>query len=92
VSILPGQLNIVPDLINMLPGNSSMNTVKHTAIEEAVFPVSAAMSCSGGWWSCDMFPVMHVHSLAFFFIASGVGLSPLYCGHFWPIVPAPGDR
>jgi hypothetical protein len=21
------------------------------------------------------------------FIASGVGLSPLYCGHFWPIVP-----
>jgi hypothetical protein len=22
-----------------------------------------------------------------FFIASGVGLSPLYCGHFWPIVP-----
>jgi hypothetical protein len=23
----------------------------------------------------------------FFFIASGVGLSPLYCGHFWPIVP-----
>jgi hypothetical protein len=19
--------------------------------------------------------------------ASGVGLSPLYCGHFWPIVP-----
>jgi hypothetical protein len=25
----------------------------------------------------------------FFFIASGVGLSSLYCGHFWPIVPAP---
>jgi hypothetical protein len=24
----------------------------------------------------------------FLFIASGVGLSPLYCGHFWPIVPA----
>jgi type IV secretory pathway VirB3-like protein len=23
----------------------------------------------------------------FFFIASGVGLSPLYCGHFWPVVP-----
>jgi hypothetical protein len=21
-----------------------------------------------------------------------VGLSPLYCGHFWPIVPAPDDR
>jgi hypothetical protein len=27
-----------------------------------------------------------------FFIASGVGLSPLYCGHFWPVVPAPEDR
>jgi hypothetical protein len=26
------------------------------------------------------------------FIASWVGLSPLYCGHFWPIVPAPDDR
>jgi hypothetical protein len=26
------------------------------------------------------------------FIASGVGLSPLYCGHFWPTVPAPDDR
>jgi hypothetical protein len=23
-----------------------------------------------------------------FFIASVVGLSPLYCGHFWPILPA----
>jgi hypothetical protein len=28
----------------------------------------------------------------FLFIASGVGLSPLYYGHFWPIVPAPDDR
>jgi hypothetical protein len=28
----------------------------------------------------------------FFFVASGVGLSPLYCGHFWPVVPAPDDR
>jgi hypothetical protein len=27
-----------------------------------------------------------------FFIASGVGLSPLYCRHFWPIVAAPDDR
>jgi hypothetical protein len=24
----------------------------------------------------------------FFSIVSGVGVSPLYCGHFWPIVPA----
>jgi hypothetical protein len=28
----------------------------------------------------------------FFLIASGVGLNPLYCGHFWPIVLAPDDR
>jgi hypothetical protein len=27
-----------------------------------------------------------------FFIASGAWLSPLYCGHFWPIVPATDDR
>jgi hypothetical protein len=27
-----------------------------------------------------------------FFTASGVGLSPLYYGHFWPIVSAPDDR
>jgi hypothetical protein len=27
-----------------------------------------------------------------FLIASGVGLSPLHCGHFWHIVPAPDDR
>jgi hypothetical protein len=27
-----------------------------------------------------------------FLIASGLGLSPLYRGHFWPIVPAPDDR
>jgi hypothetical protein len=24
----------------------------------------------------------------FYFIASGVELSPLYCGHFWPILSA----
>jgi hypothetical protein len=28
----------------------------------------------------------------FFFNSSGVGLSPLYCGLFWSIVPAPNDR
>jgi hypothetical protein len=28
----------------------------------------------------------------YFFIASGVRLNPLYCGHSWPIVPAPDDR
>jgi hypothetical protein len=33
-----------------------------------------------------------LHLRCIFFIASGVGLSPLYCDHFWPIVPAPDDR
>jgi hypothetical protein len=29
------------------------------------------------------------YSYLLFSIASGVELSPLYCGHFWPIVPDP---
>jgi hypothetical protein len=37
-------------------------------------------------------PFFRSCQLCSFFIASGVGLSPLYCGHFWPIVPAPEDR
>jgi hypothetical protein len=31
--------NIVKDLINALPGNSSVNTVQHVTIEEAAFSV-----------------------------------------------------
>jgi hypothetical protein len=46
--------NIVTDLINALPGNSSLNKVQHATIEEAVFSVSAVTTRSGGWWSCDM--------------------------------------
>jgi hypothetical protein len=30
---------VVNDLINALPGNSSVNTVQHATIEEAVFSV-----------------------------------------------------
>jgi hypothetical protein len=38
----PGILNdIVTDLINALTGNSSVNTVQHATIEEAVFSVDA---------------------------------------------------
>jgi hypothetical protein len=32
---------IVTDLINALPGNSSVNTVQHATIEEAVFSVDS---------------------------------------------------
>jgi hypothetical protein len=41
--------NIVTDLINALPGNSSVNTVQHGTTEEAVFSVSAVTSHRGGW-------------------------------------------
>jgi hypothetical protein len=37
-------------------------------------------------------PTSAITSPYFFFVASGVGLSSLYCGHFWPIVPTPDDR
>jgi hypothetical protein len=47
-------LYILTDLINALPGNSSVNTVQHATIEEAVFSVSAVTSRSGAWWSSDM--------------------------------------
>jgi hypothetical protein len=32
-------ISIVTDLLNALPGNSSVNTVQHATIEEAVFSV-----------------------------------------------------
>jgi hypothetical protein len=31
--------HIITNLINVLPGNSSVNTVQHTTIEEGVFSV-----------------------------------------------------
>jgi hypothetical protein len=48
----------------MLLGNSSVNTVKHTTTEEAVFAVTVVTSRSSEWWSCDMFSVMRVRSSA----------------------------
>jgi hypothetical protein len=33
---------IVTHLINVLPGNSSVNTVQHATIDEAVFSMSSA--------------------------------------------------
>jgi hypothetical protein len=35
---------IVTDLMNALPGNSSVNTAQHATIEEAVFSVPAVTS------------------------------------------------
>jgi hypothetical protein len=42
--------NIVTDLINTLPGNSSVKTVQHTTIEEDVFsadPTDAPIDLTG---------------------------------------------
>jgi hypothetical protein len=54
---------IVTDLTYALPGNSSVNTVQHAAIEVAVFSVSAVTSRSGGYGhvtcvSCDVCPFL----------------------------------
>jgi hypothetical protein len=38
----------VLDLINVLPGNSSVNMVQHTTVEEAVFSVSVVTSHNSG--------------------------------------------
>jgi hypothetical protein len=37
--IAPTRQHVVTDLINALPGNSSINTVQHTTMKEAVFSV-----------------------------------------------------
>jgi hypothetical protein len=44
-------------LINALPGNSSVNTVQHATIEEAVFSVSAVTTYNSGQRLCDLFSV-----------------------------------
>jgi hypothetical protein len=49
LSIVNRLLNIVTDLTNALPGNSSVNTVQSATIEEVGLSVSAVMSHSGGW-------------------------------------------
>jgi hypothetical protein len=42
-----GYSGIVTDLINALPGNSSVNTVQHATIDEAVFSVARAKLSAG---------------------------------------------
>jgi hypothetical protein len=45
----------VPDLINALPGNSSVSTVKHATIDEAVFSMSSEPSSGGTTGLCNPF-------------------------------------
>jgi hypothetical protein len=46
---------IVTDLINALPGNSSVNLVRHAIKDEAVFPMSSAPSSGGTTGLCNPF-------------------------------------
>jgi hypothetical protein len=45
--------NTVIDLINVLPGNSSVNTSQHATINEAVFCMSSAPSTGGKTGFCN---------------------------------------
>jgi hypothetical protein len=45
----------ITDLINALPGNSSINTVQHATIDEAVFSMSSAPSSGGTTELCKPF-------------------------------------
>jgi hypothetical protein len=47
--------NIVTDLINALPGNSSVNTVQHTTVDEAVFSMFSVLSSGGTMGLCNLF-------------------------------------
>jgi hypothetical protein len=44
---------IVTDLINALPGNSSVNTAQHATIDEVVFSMSSEPSNSRNGILCD---------------------------------------
>jgi hypothetical protein len=46
-------VNIGTDLINALPGNSSVNTVQHATIDEAVFYVVFSLSNSRNGVLCN---------------------------------------
>jgi hypothetical protein len=47
--------NIVTDLINVLPGNISINTAQHATINEAVFSMLSAPSSGGTTGLCNPF-------------------------------------
>jgi hypothetical protein len=44
---------LVKDLSNALPGNSSVNTVQHVTINEAVFSMSSAPNSCGTTGLCN---------------------------------------
>jgi hypothetical protein len=48
-------LYIITDLMNALPGNSSVNTVQQATIDEALFSISSAPSSGGRAGLCNPF-------------------------------------
>jgi hypothetical protein len=48
-------IDTVTGFINALPGNSSVNTVQHATIDEAVFSTSSAPSSGGTTRLCNQF-------------------------------------
>jgi hypothetical protein len=48
-------VNTVTDLINALPGNSSLNTVQHATTNESVFSMSSEPSSGGTTGLCNPF-------------------------------------
>jgi hypothetical protein len=46
---------VVTGLINTLPGNSSVNTVQHSTVDEAVFSMSSVPSRGGTVGICNLF-------------------------------------
>jgi hypothetical protein len=59
LTISPGLLgNIVTDLINALPGNSSVNSAQHATIEKNMFSLSAVTSRHVTCVFCDTCPFL----------------------------------
>jgi hypothetical protein len=56
-------INIVMDLISALPGNSSVNTVQHAMIEEAVFSVDPT-NAPIGWLDSDHVICVYCRSMS----------------------------
>jgi hypothetical protein len=56
-------VNIVMDLINVLPGNVSINTVQHATRDEAVFSVNLT-NASVDWLDSDHMICVHCRSMS----------------------------
>jgi hypothetical protein len=62
-NILRGEHHIATDLINALPGISSVNTVQHATVEEAVFSVNPTHA-PVDWLDSDHVICVHCRSMS----------------------------